>query len=92
MSNVDESTCNRKEELKLFSILTVFDLKSNGAFLLFSLQCFFYEDSNDKRWKPTPFSCLVAETLIALFVSGNVTPAEAETKMQDWGGKPVRVS
>ena len=43
-------------------------------------------------WKPTGFSCLVADTLIAFFSNGNITPVEAEKKMLDWGAQPVRVS
>jgi len=61
-------------------------------FYLLVHQCFFYADPSDKPWKPTPFSCLVAETLIAFFTTGNTSPSEAEQRMQDWGGRPVRVS
>lgn len=60
-------------------------------FFLLVHQCFFYKDPSEKRWKPNPFSCLVAETLIALFTNGQVTPVEAETKMEEWGGRPVKV-
>ena len=43
------------------------------------------------RWRPTAFSCLVAETLIAFFKNCNISPVEAEKKMLDWGARPVRV-
>ena len=57
-----------------------------------SLQCFHVQGTTNDRWRPSPFSCLVAETLIALFASGNTSPAEAEKRMQDWCARPVRVS
>ena len=57
-----------------------------------SLQCFQAQGTTNDHWKPSPFSCLVAETLIALFASGNASPAEAEKRMQDWCARPVRVS
>lgn len=57
-----------------------------------SLQCFHAQGTTKDHWKPFPFSCLVAETLIALFASGNTSPAEAEKRMQDWCARPVRVS
>lgn len=54
-------------------------------------QCFFHQEPCEKRWKPTSFSCQVVETLIALFTAENVTPVEAESKMEDWGGSPIKV-
>lgn len=57
-----------------------------------SLQCFHVQGTTNDHWRPSPFSCLVAETLIALFASGNTSPAEAEKRMQDWCARPVRVS
>ncbi|CAH3137259.1 unnamed protein product [Porites lobata] len=60
-------------------------------FYLLVHQCFHAQGTTKDHWKPFPFSCLVAETLIALFASGNTSPAEAEKRMQDWCARPVRV-
>lgn len=60
-------------------------------FYLLVHQCFFHQEPCEKRWKPTLFSCQVVETLIALFTAENVTPVEAESKMEDWGGSPIKV-
>lgn len=59
-------------------------------FYLLVQQCLFCEDTTEKRWRPHTFSCLVTETLMALFTSCNITPEEAERKMQEWGARPVR--
>lgn len=60
-------------------------------FYLLVHQCFFHQEPCEKRWKPTSFSCQVVETLIALFTAENVTSVEAESKMEDWGGSPIKV-
>ncbi|XP_078352016.1 uncharacterized protein LOC144636702 isoform X1 [Oculina patagonica] len=61
-------------------------------FYLLVQQCFFcVVDPAESQWRPTPFSCLVADTLIAFFINCNITPVEAEKKMQDWGARSVRV-
>ena len=49
-------------------------------------------DPTESQWRPTSFSCLVADTLIAFFTKCNITLVEAEKKMQEWGARPVRVS
>ena len=66
-------------------------LSHYGYLLYVTLQCLFCEDTTEKRWRPHTFSCLVTETLMALFTSCNITPEEAERKMQEWGARPVRV-
>ena len=54
-----------------------------------SLQSFSTVPSSS--WKPSPFSCLVSDTLIALFESKNISPAQAEQKLCEWGARSVRV-